>query len=40
MILVTTPTGNTGSVIVQQLVERGQQVRIFVRDPEKYQLTF
>lgn len=35
MILVTTPTGNTGSVIVQQLVERGQQVRIFVRDPEK-----
>ncbi|WP_042723163.1 NAD(P)H-binding protein [Flavobacterium sp. B17] len=35
MILVTTPTGNTGSMILQQLVERGQQVRIFVRDPEK-----
>ncbi|MDH6252400.1 uncharacterized protein YbjT (DUF2867 family) [Chryseobacterium sp. H1D6B] len=35
MILVTTPTGNTGSMILQQLVERGQQVRIFVRNPEK-----
>ncbi|MBF4515865.1 NAD(P)H-binding protein [Flavobacterium sp. ANB] len=35
MILVTTPTGNTGSMILQQLVEQGQQVRIFVRDPEK-----
>lgn len=35
MILVTTPTGNTGSVILRQLIERGQQVRIFVRDPEK-----
>lgn len=35
MILVTTPTGNTGSLILQQLVEQGQQVRIFVRDPQK-----
>jgi len=35
MILVTTPTGNTGSMILQQLVEQGQQVRIFVRDQEK-----
>lgn len=35
MILVTTPTGNTGSMILQQLVEQGQQVRIFVRDPKK-----
>ena len=35
MILVTTPTGNTGSMILQQLVQQGQQVRIFVRDPEK-----
>ncbi|MCY0977212.1 NAD(P)H-binding protein [Chryseobacterium wangxinyae] len=35
MILVTTPTGNTGSMILQQLVEQEQQVRIFVRDPEK-----
>lgn len=35
MILVTTPTGNTGSIILQQLVEQRQQVRIFVRDPKK-----
>lgn len=35
MILVTTPTGNTGSLILQQLVEQGQQARIFVRDPQK-----
>jgi len=35
MILVTTPTGNTGSMILQQLVEQGQQVRIFVRDLKK-----
>lgn len=35
MILVTTPTGNTGSMILQELVDQGQQVRIFVRDPEK-----
>ncbi|WP_027387786.1 NmrA family NAD(P)-binding protein [Chryseobacterium gregarium] len=35
MILVTTPTGNTGAMILRQLVEQGEQVRIFVRDPEK-----
>ncbi|WP_261511825.1 NAD(P)H-binding protein [Chryseobacterium paludis] len=35
MILVTTPTGNTGSMILQQLVEGEQEVRIFVRDPKK-----
>ena len=35
MILVTTPTGNTGSMVLQQLVERGQKVRIFLRDPKK-----
>lgn len=35
MILLTTPTGNTGSMILQQLVEQGQQVRVFVRDPQK-----
>jgi len=35
MILVTTPTGNTGSMVLQQLVEQGQDVRIFVRDPKK-----
>jgi uncharacterized protein YbjT (DUF2867 family) len=35
MILVTTPTGNTGSIVLQQLVERGQKVKIFLRDPQK-----
>ncbi|WP_294304237.1 NAD(P)H-binding protein [uncultured Chryseobacterium sp.] len=35
MILVTTPTGNTGSLILQQLAEQRQEVRVFVRDPEK-----
>jgi hypothetical protein len=28
MILVTTPTGNTGSMVLQQLVEQGQKVKI------------
>lgn len=40
MILVTTPTGNTGSLILQHLVEQGQQVKIFVRDSGKYQPVF
>jgi len=35
MILVTTPTGNTGSIILRQLIDQGQKVRIFARDPEK-----
>ncbi len=35
MILVTTPTGTTGSMVLQYLVEQGQDVRIFVRDPKK-----
>ncbi|WP_294317486.1 NAD(P)H-binding protein [uncultured Chryseobacterium sp.] len=35
MILVTTPTGNTGSMVLQQLIKQGQQVRIFVRDSKK-----
>jgi uncharacterized protein YbjT (DUF2867 family) len=35
MILVTTPTGNTGSMVLQHLVEQGQDIRIFVRDPKK-----
>lgn len=35
MILVTTPTGNTGSLILQQLIKQEQKVRIFVRDPNK-----
>ncbi|GEM_PF-2102998 len=28
MILVTTPTGNTGSLLLRQLVDVGQQVRV------------
>jgi len=35
MILVTTPTGNTGHLILRQLVEAGQSVRAFARDPHK-----
>ncbi|MFC3158019.1 Uncharacterized conserved protein YbjT, contains NAD(P)-binding and DUF2867 domains [Chryseobacterium arachidis] len=35
MILVTTPTGNTGSMILRKLVQQGQQVKIFLRDPQK-----
>ncbi|MDQ1095812.1 MULTISPECIES: NmrA family NAD(P)-binding protein [Chryseobacterium] len=35
MILVTTPTGNTGSMVLQQLLAQGQQIRIFLRDPKK-----
>ena len=35
MILVTTPTGNSGSLILRQLVEGGHAVRVLVRDPQK-----
>lgn len=35
MILVTTPTGNTGSLVLQQLVEAGQQTRVLVRNAAK-----
>jgi len=35
MILVTTPTGNTGSALVRTLVEAGHPVRVLVRDPAK-----
>ncbi len=35
MILVTTPTGNTGSIVLRQLVEGGQKVRAFARDAQK-----
>lgn len=33
MILVTGATGNAGSQVVRALLERGQEVRAFVRDP-------
>ena len=35
MILVTGATGNVGSVVVEQLVEAGLDVRAFTRSPEK-----
>lgn len=33
MIVITTPTGNIGSQVVQTLVDRGESVRVIVRDP-------
>lgn len=35
MILVTGATGNATSQVVRALLERGQEVRAFVRDPGK-----
>jgi len=35
MILITTPTGNTGSLILRTLAESGQPVRAFARDLQK-----
>ncbi len=35
MILVTGATGTVGSELVRQLVDDGQPVRVFVRDPRK-----
>ena len=35
MIIVTGATGNVGSSVVRSLLERGEKVRAFVRDPEK-----
>ena len=35
MILVTGATGTTGAHVVRALLERGQEVRVFVRDPDK-----
>ena len=35
MILVTTPTGNSGSMVLRQLVEAGHSVRALVRNPAK-----
>jgi uncharacterized protein YbjT (DUF2867 family) len=40
MILVTGATGNAGSQVVRALVERGHQVRAFVRDPRQAQRLF
>jgi uncharacterized protein YbjT (DUF2867 family) len=35
MIVVTGATGNVGSSVVRSLLEHGEKVRAFVRDPEK-----
>ena len=35
MIVVTTPTGNIGSQVVRNLLERDAKVRVIVRDPAK-----
>lgn len=35
MIVVTGATGNVGSSVVRSLLERGEKVRAFVREPEK-----
>lgn len=40
MILVTGATGNAGSQVVRVLLEHGQPVRAFVRDPEKARSLF
>ena len=35
MIVVTTPTGNIGGVVVQKLLEAGRSIRVIARDPSK-----
>ena len=35
MILITGATGNVGKELVPQLLEAGNQLRVFVRDPQK-----
>lgn len=35
MILITTPTGRTGSQLTKQLIDNGQKLRLFARHPEK-----
>jgi uncharacterized protein YbjT (DUF2867 family) len=35
MIVVTTPTGQIGSRLVEVLLERGEQVRVIARDPSR-----
>ena len=33
MIVVTTPTGNTGHYVVRHLLDAGEMLRLIVRDP-------
>ena len=35
MILITTPTGRTGAEILEQMVDRGEKIRVLARHPEK-----
>lgn len=35
MIVVTGATGNIGSQVLQKLLDKGEAVRIIVRDPSK-----
>ncbi|HEX9744651.1 MAG TPA: NmrA family NAD(P)-binding protein, partial [bacterium] len=35
MILVTGATGTTGNAVARKLLKMGQEIRVFVRDPEK-----
>ena len=35
MLVITTPTGNTGRHVLQTLLEQGESVRIFLRDPAR-----
>lgn len=35
MIVITTPTGHVGSRLVHLLLERGQELRVIVRDPDR-----
>jgi uncharacterized protein YbjT (DUF2867 family) len=39
MLLVTTPTGNTGQHVVQSLLAQGDQLRLLVRDPKRLDLS-
>lgn len=35
MLVITTPTGNTGRYVLQSALEQGESVRVFVRDPSR-----
>src|SRR5450631_4202062 len=35
MIVVTTPTGNIGHVVLQQLLAAGEPIRVVARDPSR-----
>jgi uncharacterized protein YbjT (DUF2867 family) len=39
-VLITGATGDVGSKVVQQLLERGERPRVFVRDPAKARFLF